>query len=74
EKIAIERAATKYNIPLRALVVKMDLKEAITTMKKDIVEACERASILIERMIEELTPPNATIVIAGIGNTMGIPG
>jgi Uncharacterized protein conserved in archaea len=74
EKIAIERAATKYNIPLRALVVKMDLKEAITTMRKDIVEACERASILIERMIEELTPPNATIVIAGIGNTMGIPG
>jgi len=54
--------------------VKMDLKEAITTMKKEIVEACERASILIERMIEELTPPNATIVIAGIGNTMGIPG
>ncbi|MEM4020520.1 MAG: DUF1512 domain-containing protein, partial [Desulfurococcaceae archaeon] len=40
EKIAIERAASKYNIPLRALVVKMDLREAITTMRKDIYDAC----------------------------------
>ncbi len=74
EKIAIERAASKYNIPLRALVVKMDMKEAITTMKKEIVEACERALNHIERIIEENTPQNATVIIAGIGNTMGIPG
>ncbi len=54
--------------------MKMDMKEAITTMKKEIVEACERALNHIERIIEENTPQNATVIIAGIGNTMGIPG
>ncbi|MEM0001077.1 MAG: DUF1512 domain-containing protein [Desulfurococcaceae archaeon] len=74
EKIAIERAASRYNIPLRALVIKMDLKEAITTMRKVIFEACERAVLYLEKIIEETTPNNATIIVAGIGNTMGIPG
>lgn len=74
EKIAIERATAKYNIPLRALVIKMDLREAVTTMRKQIYEACERALLHIEKIIEENTQPNSTILIAGIGNTMGIPG
>ncbi len=74
EKIAIERAATKYNIPLRALVVKMDLKDAVYVMKKEIYEACERAYEYVKKLINELTPPKSTIIIAGIGNTIGIPG
>ncbi|ADI32662.1 DUF1512 domain-containing protein [Staphylothermus hellenicus] len=74
EKIAIERAATKYEIPLRALVVKMDLEDAIYTMKKDIYEACERAYEYVRKLVKELTTPKSTIIIAGIGNTMGVPG
>ncbi|ABN69993.1 conserved hypothetical protein [Staphylothermus marinus F1] len=74
EKIAIERAATKYGIPLRALVVKMDLGDAIYTMKKDIYEACERAYEYVRKLVKELTTPKSTIIIAGIGNTMGVPG
>ncbi|MEM4481152.1 MAG: DUF1512 domain-containing protein [Desulfurococcaceae archaeon] len=74
EKIAIERATSKYSIPLRALVIKMELKEAITSMRKEIFEACEKALLYLEKIIEESTAPNATLVIAGIGNTMGIPG
>ncbi|MEM4717733.1 MAG: DUF1512 domain-containing protein [Desulfurococcaceae archaeon] len=74
EKIAIERAVSKYNIPLRAIVIKMDLKEAVTTMRKEIYEACERSLLHVEKIIEENTQPNTTIIIAGIGNTMGVPG
>ena len=74
EKIAIERATTKYNITLRALLVKMDLKEAITTMRREIFESVEKVISYIDRMIEEQTKPHATILIAGIGNSMGIPG
>lgn len=74
EKIAIERAATKYGIPLRALVVKMDLGDAIYTMKKEIYEACERAYEYVRKLIKELTGSKATIIVAGIGNTMGVPG
>jgi len=74
EKIAIERVAAKYNIPLRALVIKMDLKEALTTMKKNIYQSCEIVLNHIDTIIRESTPEGSTIIVAGIGNTMGIPG
>jgi len=74
EKIAIERAAAKYNIPLRAIVIKMDLRDAITVMKKEVFEAAERTLLYLEKLIEEHTKPNATVIVACIGNTIGVPG
>ncbi|NPA98131.1 MAG: DUF1512 domain-containing protein [Crenarchaeota archaeon] len=74
EKIAIERATTKYGIPLKALVIKMDLGEAIHTMKKEIYEAGEKALEHVRRIILESTKPKSTIIVAGIGNTLGVPG
>ncbi len=74
EKIAIERATAKYNIPLHAIVVKIGLEDAINTMKKEIYEACERAYEYIRKLLVELTKPNATIIVAGIGNTIGVSG
>lgn len=72
EKIAIERATAKYNIPLHAVVVKIGLDDAINTMKKEIYEACERAYEYVKNLLSELTKPHATIVVAGIGNTIGV--
>ncbi len=74
EKIAIERAVTKYNIPLKALVIKMGLDDAVNTMRKEIYEACERAYEYVRRIIKEYTGPHSTIIVAGIGNTIGVPG
>jgi len=74
EKIAIERVAAKYNIPLRALVVKMNIREALTTMRKKIYDSVGAVVENIERIIKEAVPEGSTVVIAGIGNTMGIPG
>jgi len=73
EKIAIERATTQYNIPLKALVIKMGLDDAINTMRKEIYEACVRAYEYVRRMITSNTRSYATIIVAGIGNTMGVP-
>ncbi len=72
EKIAIERATSKYNIPLRAVIVKIGLEDAINTMKKEVYEACEKTYEYIRRLIVELTKPNSTIIVAGIGNTIGV--
>ncbi len=73
EKIAIERATSKYGIPLRALVIKMGLQEALCTMKKELYEAVDRALEYVERLIRENTREGATVIIAGIGNTIGVP-
>ncbi|RLG82596.1 MAG: DUF1512 domain-containing protein [Thermoprotei archaeon] len=72
EKIAIERAASTYGIPLRALVVKMSLEDALHPMKKQIYEAVERCADYILRIIKDSTKPGSTIIVAGIGNTVGV--
>lgn len=72
EKIAIERAASKYNIPLRAIAIKMGLKEALYTMRKEIFDAVERAVEYVEKLIEEHTSENSTVIVAGIGNSIGV--
>ncbi len=72
EKIAIERVATKYNIPIDAVIVKMSMEEAITDMPKEVFNAAEKAEELVRRIISERTPIGSTVVVVGVGNTSGV--
>lgn len=71
EKIRIERIAAKYGIPLHAIVIKMSFEEAILEMKKQISDGVEKALELIKSLIKNV-PKEKAIIIAGIGNTVGI--
>ncbi len=71
EKIRIERAATKYGIPLHAIVIKMSNEEAILEMKKEIAKAIDKVFDMLKKRILEL-PKGATAIIVGIGNTSGV--
>ncbi|MGP3666902.1 MAG: DUF1512 domain-containing protein [Candidatus Bathyarchaeota archaeon] len=72
EKFKIEEVANKYKIPLFAVVIKESLKEAISPMRKDIYEGVEKALERIKRIINENTKEGDTVIVAGIGNTIGI--
>jgi len=72
EKFKIEEIATKYKIPLDALIIKMSLEEAITTMKKDVIEAADDAVKRVLNIIDTRTSQGDIVVIVGVGNTMGI--
>lgn len=72
ERYHIEEAATKRRIPLNAVVVKMSSKEAISIMTSEIREAVEEATYRIKTIILSKTKPGCTIILAGIGNTIGI--
>jgi hypothetical protein len=72
EKYKIEEAATKYNIPIDAIICKMDLDEALTTMKKEVAEASDVIIDKIKAAITERTKEGDVVIIAGIGNTMGV--
>ncbi|MCC6010096.1 MAG: DUF1512 domain-containing protein [Fervidicoccaceae archaeon] len=71
EKIRIERIAAKYGIPLHAVVIKMGFEEAILEMKKQVVEGVEKAMEVVRELIRKV-PKEKAIIIAGIGNTIGI--
>ena len=72
ERFKIEQEATVHKIPVYAVIVKESLQEAITPMKKEIMEAGEKVIERIKSLILERSKPGDTIIVAGIGNTIGI--
>jgi hypothetical protein len=72
EKYKIEEAATKYDIPIDAIICKMSLEEALTTMKKEVVEASDVIIEKVKAAIAERTKEGDVVIIAGIGNTIGV--
>ncbi|HXY56228.1 MAG TPA: DUF1512 domain-containing protein [Nitrososphaerales archaeon] len=72
EKFQIEEAATKAKVPLYAILVKQSILEAITVMRKEIAEAGDKATQVLNRVIEEKTKEGDDVVVAGIGNTLGV--
>jgi hypothetical protein len=72
EKFQIEEVAAKYRIPLYAVLVKEGEEDVMTTMKKEIAEGAAKAAQVVERMIEETTQEGDCVILAGIGNTLGI--
>ena len=72
ERFKIEEEATKNKIPVYAVIVKESILEAITPMRKEILEAGEKVIERIKSLIVERSKPGDTIIVAGIGNTIGI--
>ena len=72
ERFKIEEEASKYKIPVYAVIVKQSIQEAIMPMKKDIAEATDNVITRIKSLLQERTKEAETIIIAGIGNTIGI--
>jgi len=72
ERFKIEEEATKHKIPVYAIIVKESIQEAITPMKKEIVEAADGVIQRIKALIQERTKKGDLIIVAGIGNTVGI--
>ncbi|HYC26914.1 MAG TPA: DUF1512 domain-containing protein [Nitrososphaerales archaeon] len=72
EKFQIEEVATKNKVPVYAVLVKQSILEAITVMRKEIAEASDKVSQVVNRLIEEKTKEGDEVVVAGIGNTLGV--
>jgi hypothetical protein len=72
ERFKIEAEATKHKIPVYAIIIKESIQDAITPMKKEIVEAADGVVQRIKNLIQERTKEGELIIVAGIGNTVGI--
>jgi hypothetical protein len=72
EEFQIEDVLTKYKIPINSMVIKESLIDAISPMKKEIVDAVDVVLAKVRRLILEYTKEGDTIILAGIGNTSGI--
>ena len=72
EKNRIEQVATDYNIPIQAVIVKQAMEEAITYMKKEIVDSVDNAILRVKEIVNEMAKAGETVIVVGIGNTLGV--
>jgi len=72
EKYKIEEEATKYKIPLDAIAIKEAIEEALSTMRKELVDGVEAAVERVKNIIRTRTKEGDVVVLAGIGNTIGV--
>jgi len=72
ERYKIEEIALKYKIPTNAIVIKEDISEAISPMKEEIANAADRVIEAIKRFIADRVEKGGVVIVAGVGNTIGI--
>jgi hypothetical protein len=72
EKFYIEDSTTKKAIPIDAVICRESLEDAITTMKRPITQSVSDIVEKIKMGIRMRTQKGAKVIVAGIGNTIGI--
>lgn len=72
EKFYIEESSTERTVPIDALICKQSLEDAITTMDKSITESIPELVEKIKKSIRERTEEGTKVIVAGIGNTIGV--
>lgn len=72
DQFKIEESLLKYRIPINAVIVKEDIGDAVSPMRKEIFDAVDKAIERIKQVILEKTKEGDKVIIAGVGNTIGI--
>ncbi|MFQ6010940.1 MAG: DUF1512 family protein [Nitrososphaerales archaeon] len=72
DRYKIEEAASKFNIPLYAIIIKQSMAEALSVMKKEIADSVDKASSLVKRVVDEKTKKGDSVIIVGVGNSVGV--
>ncbi len=72
DKYKVEEIALKFKVPVISIAVKVDIGDAISPMRKEIATAVDGVIDRVKRLIRERTKEGDLVIIAGIGNTIGI--
>jgi len=68
----IEEKVTKYNLPLYAVIVKEDIGDAVSPMRKEINDAVDKVIERVRDVVKERTKEGDTVLIIGVGNSIGV--
>jgi hypothetical protein len=72
DKYKVEEVATKYKVPMNALLIKEGVGDAVSVMRKEISDSVDEVIKRVHRIILESTKEGDQVIVAGVGNTMGI--
>jgi hypothetical protein len=72
DQFKIEESVVKYKIPLNAVIVKEDIGDAVSPMRKEIADSVDKVIERVKSVILERTKEGDKIIIVGVGNTIGV--
>jgi len=72
EKFKIEELATKHKIPVYAMIVRQSLKEVLSPITDALINSVDDVLKRLGRVIRERTKEGSTVLVVGVGNTIGI--
>jgi len=72
DQFKIEESILEHHIPINAVIIKEDIGDAVSPMRKEIFDAVDKAIERIKQVILEKTKEGDKVIIVGVGNTIGI--
>jgi hypothetical protein len=72
DQFKIEEAVVKYKIPLNAVVIKEDIGDAVSPMRKEIADSVDKVIERVKNVVLERTKEGDKLIIVGVGNTIGV--
>ncbi len=72
DQYKIEEAVLAEKIPLYAVIIKEDIGDAVSMMRKEISDAADKAIERVKDVVKERTKEGDLIIIVGVGNTIGV--
>jgi hypothetical protein len=72
EKFKMEEAASKHGVPLYAVAIKQGMEHVVAPLVEPLFDATDKAVSSVKGLILDYSEEGDTILIAGIGNTVGV--
>jgi hypothetical protein len=72
DQFKIEEAVVEHHIPINAVIVKEDIGDAVSPMRKEIADSVDKVIERVKNVILERTKESDKVIIVGVGNTIGI--
>ncbi len=72
DQFRIEESILQHRIPIHAVIIKEDIGDAVSPMRKEIFDAVDKAIERIKQVLLEKTKEGDEVIIAGPGNSIGI--
>jgi hypothetical protein len=68
----IEDELLKYRLPINAVLIKEDIGDTVSPLRKEVFDSADKALERVKQVVLEKTKEGDKVIIAGIGNTIGI--
>jgi hypothetical protein len=72
EKYKIEKAAIDHNVPMFAVAIKQGMEHVVAPLVEELMDATDKAASSVKGLILDYSEEGDTVIIAGIGNTVGV--